>query len=104
MRPTAGSTARDDCDSDGTNDGIELKEDNGDGGAMGGARKNHWDESETEPYLTDNDISSLAVSSDGSYLLVGTQDYGITVVQLGSAAQRMRHGQHYAGPLKRQFK
>ena len=48
-----------------------------------------YDESTTDPLIVDNDINSVAVSKDGAYIIVGTDDQGITIIQNGSAANRL---------------
>ncbi|MBI5358388.1 hypothetical protein HZB69_02045, partial [Candidatus Amesbacteria bacterium] len=60
-----------------------------------------YDESTTDPVIVDNDINSVAVSSDGAYIVVGTDDQGITIIHNGSAANRLRSGAKVQGPSKR---
>lgn len=60
-----------------------------------------YDESTTDPVITDNDINSVAVSKDGAYIVVGTDDQGITIIHNGSAANRLRSGGKVQGPSKR---
>ena len=60
-----------------------------------------YDESTTDPVIVDNDINSVAVSKDGAYIVVGTDDAGITIIQNGSAANRLRAGSKIQGPYKR---
>jgi hypothetical protein len=60
-----------------------------------------YDESTTDPVIVDNDINSVAVSKDGAYIVVGTDDQGITIIQNGSAANRLRAGSKVQGPYKR---
>ncbi|MEK7504296.1 MAG: hypothetical protein AAB550_02240, partial [Patescibacteria group bacterium] len=58
-------------------------------------------ESTTDPLIVDNDINSVAVSKDGAYIVVGTDDQGITIIHNGSAANRLRSGGKVQGPSKR---
>ncbi|MEK7163617.1 MAG: LamG domain-containing protein, partial [Patescibacteria group bacterium] len=60
-----------------------------------------YDESTTDPIIVDNDISSVSVSSDGAYIIVGSDDSGITIIQNGSNAIRLRGGSKVQGPSKR---
>ena len=60
-----------------------------------------YDESTTDPVIVDNDINSVAVSKDGAYIVVGTDDQGNTIIQNGSAANRLRAGSKVQGPYKR---
>ena len=67
----------------------------------GDTRDREYDESTTDPILTDNDVNSVSVSPDGAYIVVGTDDQGITVIQNGSTANRLRSGGKVQGPYKR---
>ena len=60
-----------------------------------------YDESTTDPLIVDNDINSVAVSRDGAYIIVGTDDQGITIIHNGSATNRLRSGGKVQGPSKR---
>jgi hypothetical protein len=60
-----------------------------------------YDESTTDPLIVDNDINSVAVSRDGAYIIVGTDDQGVTIIHNGSATNRLRSGGKVQGPSKR---
>jgi hypothetical protein len=60
-----------------------------------------WNDATSEPTVVDNDLTGIAGSNDGSYLMAGTEDLGVTVIQRGSLDNRLRSGKKLQGPMKR---